>query len=211
MATSTDRTNDTRTILFIDSNVSDYQSLLDGLGSNVEVHLLNNEQDGVSQIAAALQGRSGLDSIQVISHGSSGALSLGSSVLNNSNLENYADALRQIGASLTASGDILLYGCDVAQGNAGVAFVNQLASLTGADVAASNNLTGSSTLGGDWNLEVSTGKIEAPTLAFTSYDGTLGNTPPTGTDDPLIPLSINQVFTFAPAAFGFHDADGDSF
>lgn len=37
------------------------------------------------------------------------------------------------------------------------------------------------------------------------------NNTPTGTDDPLIPLSINQVFTFAPAAFGFHDADsGDT-
>lgn len=35
----------------------------------------------------------------------------------------------------------------------------------------------------------------------------MANNIPTGTDDPLISLSINQVFTFAPAAFGFHDAD----
>ena len=182
MATSTDRTNDTRTILFIDSDVSDYQSLLVGLDNNVEVHLLNSEQDGVLQIEAALQGRSGLDSIQIISHGSSGSLSLGSSVLNNSNLNSYTDALRQIGSSLTATGDILLYGCDVAQGNAGVSFVNQLANLTGADVAASNDLTGNSALGGDWNLEVSTGKIEAksaisPTIQ-EKYTGALGNTIP---------------------------------
>lgn len=33
------------------------------------------------------------------------------------------------------------------------------------------------------------------------------NSIPTGTDDPLIPLAINQVFTFAPEAFGFQDVD----
>lgn len=37
------------------------------------------------------------------------------------------------------------------------------------------------------------------------------NNIPTGTNDPLIPLNINQIFTFAPAAFGFSDLDsGDT-
>lgn len=53
----------------------------------------------------------------------------------------------------------------------------QFAQLTGADIAASNKLTGSSALGGDWTLEVNTGSIEAPQafLAATmqGYSGVL--------------------------------------
>jgi len=56
---------------------------------------------------------------------------------------------------------VLLYGCDVASSAAGKALVNQLATLTGADVAASINDTGSAAAGGDWNLEYSTGHIAA--------------------------------------------------
>lgn len=70
------------TILFIDSNVSDYETLIAGLADDIEVHLLNATDDGVLQMANFLEGRSGLDSIQIVSHGSSGSLSLGSSVLN---------------------------------------------------------------------------------------------------------------------------------
>jgi uncharacterized membrane protein len=64
--------------------------------------------------------------------------------------------------------------------------VQQLSQPTGANVAASNNLKGSAALGGDWELEVKIGNVEAP-LAFrvetmeaynavlTTTDGTQGN------------------------------------
>jgi hypothetical protein len=42
--------------------------------------------------------------------------------------------LQQWGQSLTATGDILLYGSNVAQGSAGKDFVQQISQLTGADV-----------------------------------------------------------------------------
>ena len=63
--------------------------------------------------------------------------------------------------SLAPDADILIYGCDVAETQSGRALIEQLGGLTGADVAASTNLTGSRALGGDWNLEYSTGAIEA--------------------------------------------------
>jgi predicted outer membrane repeat protein len=44
--------------------------------------------------------------------------------------------------------------------------LQRLNQLTGADIAASKNLTGSAALGGDWDLEVTIGSIETP-LAFT--------------------------------------------
>ena len=54
----------------------------------------------------------------------------------------------------------MIYGCDVAQTDAGRALIDSLARLTGADVAASTDLTGSALLGGDWDLEYANGDIE---------------------------------------------------
>ncbi|MBK8386284.1 MAG: DUF4347 domain-containing protein [Candidatus Accumulibacter sp.] len=59
--------------------------------------------------------------------------------------ESYSSQLQSIGSSLTDSGDLLLYGCNVAQGDAGKLFIDSLAAaMSQADVAASNDLTGGS-------------------------------------------------------------------
>ena len=63
----------------------------------------------------------------------------------------------------------------------GISFLSRLADLTGADIAASDDLTGSAALGGDWDLEAKTGNIEAD-ITFVAgttdaYNGVL-NTPP---------------------------------
>ena len=50
-------------------------------------------------------------------------------------------------------GDILLYGCDVAANAHGQKLVEEIHELTGADVAASTDETGSAALGGNWVLE----------------------------------------------------------
>ncbi len=172
-------------ILFVDSRVDDYQQLLVGLSADVEVYVLNAEEDGVFQMAKILEGRQNLDSIQVISHGSTGTLSLGSTHLNNDNLARHKDTLEKIGASLSESGDILLYGCNVAQGDKGLHFVNRLAEITGADVAASDDLTGS-LKGSDWSLEVNTGEINTTVISEPlSYLSTLAIKEGTAGDDAL--------------------------
>ncbi|MEC4852562.1 MAG: DUF4347 domain-containing protein, partial [Jaaginema sp. PMC 1079.18] len=53
------------------------------------------------------------------------------------------------------------YGCNLAADESGFALMTALNQLTGADIAASNDLTGSSVLGGDWDLEVVAGSIES--------------------------------------------------
>lgn len=169
-----------KTILFVDSLIPDYQTLLSDVAPDTEVYVLSAEADGVLQMASILAGRTELDSIQILSHGSSGLLSLGSSALNSSNLDSYTSALTQIGSSLSATGDLLLYGCDVAQGYIGLSFINQLAAITDADVAASTDLTGNAALSGDWVLEASTGAIEATSpftaKALADYTSILGFT-----------------------------------
>jgi uncharacterized delta-60 repeat protein len=171
-----------KSIIFVDSRVADYQSLIDSFVEPAEVFVLDGESDGLAQIAAYLQGRTGIDAIHVISHGSQGALYLGSSVLDSDSLASYQSQLASIGGALTETGDILLYGCNVAQGDVGLQFVTSLAQYTGADVAASSDATGAAALGGDWVLERAVGKVDATPLHSLADVGQLNtNIAPTFT------------------------------
>nr|WP_267874823.1 Ig-like domain-containing protein [Duganella aquatilis] len=146
-------------VIFIESNLADLDTLLHGL-SGAEVHVLDASQDGISQIASILAGRSGIDAVHVLSHGATAAVNFGSLTLDSNNLGAHQTDLNTIKSSLSVGGDILLYGCNVGSGASGQAFVDQLAIATGADVAASSNLTGAAAQGGDWQLEISSGHIE---------------------------------------------------
>lgn len=78
-----------KAFIFVDSRVLDWQSLLAGAELDTEVVILNAESDGVEQIHLALQGVTDLASIHIISHGSSGTLYLGATVLTEENLDGY--------------------------------------------------------------------------------------------------------------------------
>jgi len=149
-------------VLFIDSRVPDLQAIMAAARPGVKVVILDPNESGVAQMAKALDGLHGLASISVVSHGDEGVLLLGNGPLFSDNLEQYQAQLKAIGAALGADGDLLLYGCDVGAGEAGAQFLKALAQLTGADVAASNDSTAGAVRGGDWDLEVTTGQIEAP-------------------------------------------------
>ncbi|MFN7517921.1 MAG: DUF4347 domain-containing protein, partial [Dolichospermum sp.] len=72
----------TKTVVFIDSNVQDYQNLVDQVKPGTLLFLLNPNQNGIEQITQNLSGLTNIDSLQIISQGSEGSLSLGSIVLN---------------------------------------------------------------------------------------------------------------------------------
>ncbi|NJM49042.1 MAG: DUF4347 domain-containing protein [Alkalinema sp. RU_4_3] len=120
-----------RSLLFIDSSVADAQTLVNGASSGTEVHLLRSGQDAVAQITQTLLGRSGIESLQIVSHARSGALQLGETWLDGQSLPGYVGQLKSWGAALGVDADILLYGCNLAQDAAGQAFVNLLAEATG--------------------------------------------------------------------------------
>ncbi len=147
-------------IVFIEDNVPDITTLIGAMGAGKEFVILDATRDGLQQIADALAGRSSIDALHIVSHGAAGSVGLGTLLLDSAALGTHGEALRTIGASLAAGGDILLYGCDIGAGSTGQAFVDGLAIATGADVAASSDLTGSAELGGDWDLEISSGSIE---------------------------------------------------
>ncbi|RRV15606.1 DUF4347 domain-containing protein [Pseudomonas saudiphocaensis] len=160
-------------VVFIDSNVRDYQQLLAGMPSGTEVVILDADQDGLQQMADYLEGRTGIDAIHVLSHGDAGKIQLGNQWLDVSQLQARSDLLADIGESLSEDGDILLYGCNVGADSTGIDFISSLAVATGADVAASTDATGAADRDGNWVLETQTGAIEAVALDFGSYSALL--------------------------------------
>ena len=67
-------------IVFIDSRVEDYASLL--AGSEVdEFVVLKPDRNGVEQMAEYLHGRAGIEAIHILSHGTPGGLLIGDSLL----------------------------------------------------------------------------------------------------------------------------------
>ncbi|MEK0189312.1 DUF4347 domain-containing protein, partial [Microcoleus anatoxicus] len=175
-------------IVFVDSQVKDYPILTESIHPDTKVIVLKGDRDGIEQIAATLKQRQNIGAVHILSHGAEACVQIGATELNLSNIETYRDRLEtwfalpaeeNSNSRITAKPEILLYGCNVAATEAGVAFVQRLSQLTGAEVAASDNLTGNAALGGDWELEVTTGKIETA-VAFSqeareAYSGVLAD------------------------------------
>ncbi len=161
-----------REVAFIDSRVQDIDSFLRDLGRDVEVVHIDATQDGLAQMAAALGEKGDVAAVHVLAHGSAGSMLLGSTVLDG-NLAAHGEQLAAIGRAMAPDGDLLVYACELGAGAAGTQFVSTLAQLTGADVAASIDLTGAAALGGNWTLETHMGNIEASPLALTAYAGVL--------------------------------------
>ncbi|MGH8537584.1 MAG: DUF4347 domain-containing protein, partial [Gammaproteobacteria bacterium] len=173
-----------REIVFIDTSVEDYQKLIAGIDPSAEVVLLDATRDGVEQIAEALAGRSGIDAIHIVSHGSQAELRLGTARLTlDSMTGRYVDELAVLGQALTDEADLLVYGCDFGQGQLGQEAATTLARITGADVAASEDATGHTTLGGDWDLEFRAGSVETTAvLSFEAQANFMGLLAPPGID-----------------------------
>src|SRR4028118_1314375 len=176
-----------KSIVFIDPALDDYQSLADAMLPGAEIIILDKNGNGVEQITTKLQTIAAaggtVDQVHIFSHGSSGSLQLGSATLNRDNLPQYENLLQGWRNVLSEKADIVLYGCDVAAGS-GSDFVDRLGELTGADIAASTDRTGR---GGNWNLEFAKGDIEAPLAvnpqAIADYRGTLATVTVTNNND----------------------------
>ena len=164
-------------IVFVASELSNLNNLITALPSSVVVVKLDPFEDGLNQIARVLFNLKDLDSIHIVSHGSEGALQLGSTILNAGNIYDYLQQLSTIGSSLNVNGNIFIYGCSVAAGTDGQAFIQALAQLTKSHIAASSNITGSTALGGDWILESATGQINSTSFfqntTSEEFQGTL--------------------------------------
>ncbi len=161
-----------RQIVFIDSTVEDIETLINSFDKNTEVHVIQSDQDGFVTMQNILSSQENIDAVHVIGHGSVGQIAFGTAVLNSDTLNAYENILQEIGTSLSVNGDILFYGCNVAADQSGEILIKQIADITDADVAASDDITGK---GGDWDLEKHTGIIETENVSVVGYQYALSN------------------------------------
>ena len=163
-----------RAVAFVDSQIAGNDGLIKDLqAKGITTFVIDQGSDGLTQMANDVRGMSDISSIHIFSHANSGMLSIGSGTVDQTTLATHAGQLQQIGQSLSGSGDILLYGCDVAATQVGRDFMAALAQATGADIAASLDETGSKLLGGNWVLESSVGTIDSQSLEFDHFQGVL--------------------------------------
>ena len=167
-------------VVFVDTATPDYQSLVDDIRSHsggerqVEVILLDHGADGIREITDVLSTRKDVSAVHIIGHGADGQVELGKDTLNFESLLQNATQIKSWGNALAPGADLLIYGCDVAQYADGRSLVDALARLTGADVAASEDLTGAANESGDWTLEYQDGRIDTPVVISGSKQAVWG-------------------------------------
>src|ERR1043165_1194531 len=95
-------------IVFVDPNVRDFQTLVDGIDNpNARVVLLDDTRDGVQQIADVVKQYTRVDAVHIISHGSEGQIDLAGSALNETSMSGqYAAQLAEIGKHLSSDADL---------------------------------------------------------------------------------------------------------
>ncbi|MCA9058726.1 MAG: DUF4347 domain-containing protein, partial [Planctomycetaceae bacterium] len=217
-----------RQIVFVDDAVSDYQSILNDIRGNsalttlTDVYVLQSGRDGLVQISEILaQQTAPVDSIHFISHGTSQAVKLGSTWLTEAVLSVRSQEVQQWSAVLTESADILFYGCDVADVDSGQSFLQTLAELTGADIAASTNATGRAELGGDWVLEQQVGDVSTQVVVsaalrqnwnalLTSTPRVFGETGSVSLTSTFSTVNLNHTYSNAMVILGglsYNDTD----
>ena len=95
-------------IVFIDTAVADYQSLVAGVKPGIATVILDSNQGGIAQISEYLAGCQEVSALHVICHGSAGSLQLGTDQLSLDTLNAYASQLQKWAESLSAKAEILL-------------------------------------------------------------------------------------------------------
>lgn len=172
------------TVLFVDPRVTDWQELVAGVKPGVDVVLLNANQDGIAQVTQALAGLSNVRNVEFLTDGTPGAISLGGSTLNAATLAANAAEISGWSSHLAANAAVVFWGCNVAEGSVGQAFVADVHTLTGATVAASADAVGAAALGGSWTLADTTAPLHHDVNPFTAatlaaYSGVLDTPAPT--------------------------------
>jgi VCBS repeat-containing protein len=171
------RLKSAQVLVFVDAGLEDYATLCQGI--TAEAIVLHSDRDGIEQISQALTQYASVETIQIFAHGAPGTLYLGNSQLSLTTLNRYSWDL-QSWFRCSRSPKLALYGCDVAQGDAGTEFVEKLHCLTGATIFASRQQVGNFTRRDRWELEVSVGTAQSFAQVFEpqtleSYSGVLGS------------------------------------
>lgn len=177
-----------RELVFVDMGVSGATDLLhelwavDEADREYEIVLIKSTEDGIAKISDTLAAQATpVDAVHVLSHGSGPAIQLGNVWLDDETLASRRAEISGWSAFLSDEVDLLFYGCELADSEAGRDLLHELGEVTGADLAASTDDTGAAALGGDWVLEYRRGDVETAAIVANDWLALLAT--PVGTDD----------------------------
>ncbi|MFT3955639.1 MAG: DUF4347 domain-containing protein [Piscinibacter sp.] len=151
-------------IVVIDTRVEDWSQLARAWGSAAEVVLLDTNDEPLAALASLVEARPGTATLHLVAHGAPGRVELAGTVIDAAALQAHAATLARLGAALGDDGELQLYGCQVAAGRAGEAFLDRLADLCGVGVSAATATLGHALSGGRWTLDATRGHAGAAPL-----------------------------------------------
>ncbi|MGY0194524.1 DUF4347 domain-containing protein [Leptothrix sp. BB-4] len=134
-----------RHLVCVDRAVQEPWQFLGSLPLNSVIVMLDTGSPGIEQVWIAAASLADLTSLQIVSHGAPGCLRLGGDVIDAEAVRRDPMAWTGIGQALAQDGQILLYGCEIGQGDSGDEFVRVLSEATGVAVAASRQVNGNFT------------------------------------------------------------------
>lgn len=124
----------TKSIVIVDASANQYHYLFASSLDSMEVHILNEQEDGIVQILSLLQQYHHLSRLLLFCKGAPSRIELGTTILNEANLWIYADTIREWRNYFTHDAEIVIYACDLATTRMGQAFISWLGLLTRACV-----------------------------------------------------------------------------
>jgi len=165
-------------VLIADSGLQDLAFLLGRRSRDVRVVLVSDQVDAHTVLAAALAERPA--AVHLLAHGEPGRVLLGADPID-------AASLLDRHWPAAAGTEVLIHACRVGEGAAGQAFLNRLSYATGATVAAATHPVGHAALGGQWELDATTGpvRLSAPFLGHEAWPHLLGEMTGTTAADTL--------------------------
>ena len=197
-----------RDLVIINSSVQNKEQIVEALGENTDVLYLEAGTDPLDAINDFLDANGDVkySAIHIVSHGNAGYFVLNGQIIDADAVMSDPASWANIGQHMTADGDIMIYGCNVAGSLDGEMLISNIANLTGADVAASVDDTGAR---GDWDLEYTVGTIDNSFLDASDYEYTLTShevTKETGTEEGSLSWALgvaqggDQIVLFVDAS-----------
>ncbi len=137
-------------VYLIDGSVNDIEHLTQHMTS--PFYILDTEQPALSQWQAISLRHPQATQWHIVSHGHPGQLLIGNEVWDQAWLQQTESELSLLKSQLAKDAEISLYACDLAKGEVGKGFVDDLARAMNVSISASTNKTGV-TAGADTILE----------------------------------------------------------
>ncbi|MCF0074906.1 DUF4347 domain-containing protein [Dyadobacter sp. CY261] len=197
-------------VVIIDKSLEDYQELARSSRQNTRVILVENTDTGFADLEKEIGTLHDVARLHILTHGTNGNFVLGRQQLNEDNINRFSRFWKAVSQSFASEkSELLIYSCQLAGSRGGKSFVDRLHALLGVSVASSDDNTGSSESGGNWDLEYIAGRlIKDHVLKYLDYKGLL--IPYfSALEGSNSPFDAMKIYTDDQLIYGDFDADGD--